>query len=214
LIETKEQVEELINGQVAMLAQGYVSVRTWTRGDGEYTTLTFPGLPVPLEPTMAMTDEWLVIAATPQAALAAMGQINSAGGGLATHPLIAPLVAAGNKSAITYFDTEHYAKSGYGTTGLMLSSLSNAVRSRTDAMRDPGPILPLYAEFAAGIRPTVGYGELRGDDYISVSVTDASTVVQMAAMMGFLHEHAIVFALPALAFLGARSVETQSFSNF
>lgn len=215
LIETKEQVEELINGQIAMLAQGYVSVRTWTRGDGEYTTLTFPGLPVPLEPTMAMTDDWLVIAATPQAALAAMGQINSGEGGLATHPLIAPLVASGSKSAITYFDTEHYAKSGYGTAGMMLSGLSNAVRSRTDATRDPGPILPLYTEFAAGIRPTVGYGELRGDDYINVSVTDASTVVQMAAMMGFLHENAIVFAVPALAALWGTYVQSeQIYSDF
>ncbi|MEM1448049.1 MAG: hypothetical protein AAF957_00510 [Planctomycetota bacterium] len=207
LLETKEQIEELLNGQASLHARGYVNARTWTHGDGEYTTLTFPGLPVPMEPTMALSDEWLVVAATPQAALGAMAQIESGGAGIAAHPAIAPLLSDGSKNAITYFDAEHYARKGYGATSLVLSGVSNAVRSRVDATRDPGQLLPLFGTFVEGIRPTVGYGEVHGDDYVSVSVGDASNVVQMAATAGLLQDYAPILLIPLLAAGGGEIVD-------
>lgn len=198
LIETKEQLEEMLNGIAASQARGYVSARTWTSGDGEYTTLTFPGIPVPLEPTIAMSDEWFVVAATPQAALGAMQHIESGAPGLAAHPMIAPLAAQGSKTGISYLDTEYYARSGYGVTSMALSGLSNAVRSRVDELRDPGPIMPVYSEFAVGIVPTISYSEITGDDYVEWIVGDPSTVVQTAAVMGFVCEHAAIFLAPAM----------------
>ncbi|MEM9382619.1 MAG: hypothetical protein AAGB93_21885 [Planctomycetota bacterium] len=199
LLETKEGIEELLNGQAALHARGYVSARTWTHGDGEYTTLTFPGLPVPMEPTIALTEEWLVVAATPQAALGAMAQIESGDAGIAAHPGIAPLLTGGAKNAITYFDTEHYARRGYGATSLLMSGVSNAMRSRVDATRDPGPLLPTFGVFVEGIRPTIGHGEVHGENYVSVSVGDASNAVQCAAFAGILQDYAPLLALPLLA---------------
>ncbi|MEM6672017.1 MAG: hypothetical protein AAF726_04195 [Planctomycetota bacterium] len=213
LLQSTEQIQSMLNGFGQMMAQGYVNARTWTRGDGEYTTLTFPGLPVPLEPTIAMTESWLFIAATPQAALGAVEHVASGENGLASHRSIAPLLADGSKNAVSFFDAAHYARKGYGATSVLLSGLGNAMRSRMDETRDPGPILPPYPAFAEGILPTVGYGELRGDDYVNVSVGDASTVVQMAAMTGSLSELAPLFAA-ALAAESAPDIARTIRRNF
>ncbi len=199
LIQTKEQIEEIINSQVAAQASGYVSIRTWTRGDDEYSTLMFPGLPVPLEATMAISENWLVIGATPQAAMGAMDQIASSAPSLATKASIAPLVATGSKYGISIVDTEYFARSGYGLTSMMLSGISNGVRSRFDATRDPGPIMPVYSAFKTDIHDLVGSTELHGDDLVTMQSGDGSMVVQMAMAVGFLNEYGLVIMLPALA---------------
>ena len=40
-------------------AQGYVRLKSWEQGGTHFATLTFPGLPVPFEPTAAITARWL-----------------------------------------------------------------------------------------------------------------------------------------------------------
>ena len=198
LLQTKEQIEEMINAQLGSEMDGYVSIRTWERGDDEYTTLMFPGLPVPLEPTIAMGEEWLVIAATPQAAMGAMDQIASGANSLASHAGIAPLLD-GTKTGVSLVNAKHFARSGYGLTSMMLSGISNGVRSRTDATRNPGPIMPVYSTFKDGIQDMVGYTEVVGDNLVTRQTQDGSAVVQMATMMGFLADYGLVIAAPAMA---------------
>ncbi|MEM8710442.1 MAG: hypothetical protein AAGG01_05785 [Planctomycetota bacterium] len=201
LLQTKEQVEEMINGMAAGQANGYVNIRTWTRGDNEYSTLMFPGLPVPLEPTIAFGDEWLVVAATPQAAMGAMGQIAGSGPSLATRREIAPLVADGSNVGVSFMDASHFARSGYGMTSMLLSGVSNGVRSRVDGLRDPGPIMPVYGEFQDGILNSVAFTKISGNDLVTHQSSDGSAVVQMAMMTGFFYEYGAAILAPAV--LGA-----------
>ncbi|QDV06211.1 hypothetical protein Poly30_17180 [Planctomycetes bacterium Poly30] len=203
LLETKEQLEEVLNGIAAGETDGYVNIRSWTRGDDEYTTVMFPGLPIPFEPTMAMGENWLVIAATPQAAMGAMDQIAGSGPSLATKPSVARIVADGTKSGVSFMDGEHFAREGYGLTSMMFSSVSNGVRSRMDAMRDPGPVMPVYHVFQDGIQDTVGYSELQGDDLITRQTSDGSIVVQTAILTGFMTEYGTFILLPAVLAAGA-----------
>lgn len=210
LVDTKEQIEGMFNGLTASQTRGYVSIRAWDRGDAEYTTLMFPGLPVPLEPTIAMTEEWLVVAATPNAAIAAMGQIAGGGESLATHPGIAPLLD-GSKSGISFLDAQFFAEEGYGTVSVLSSAIVNAMRSPTDATRDPGPIVPLYTEFCQGIAPTIGYSEVRGDDLVSMATGDSSNLVQMAMLSGFVQEFLIGLVIPIGIGASAEQIEREFF---
>ncbi|MEL6429274.1 MAG: hypothetical protein AAFZ87_07150 [Planctomycetota bacterium] len=196
LTETKEQIEGLINGLLAPQTRGYVSIRPWESGDVEYTSLMFPGIPVPLEPTIAMNDGWLVIAATPQAALSAMAQIESGNAGLGARADLASL-ADGTKNALGFVDAEHFAKAGYGGTCILAGAVANAVRSPMDASRDAGPIVPLWNEFQSGISPIVTVTEILGDDMVSVSVGDSSMLVQTAVLLGFMEEYLIGLIIPA-----------------
>ena len=204
LLGTKEQLTEIINAQIGAESNGYVGIRNWMHSDNEYTTLMFPGLPAPFEPTMAMNENWLVVAATPQAAMGAMGQIASGAPSIAAHGEIAPLLD-GTKVGVGFMDSSYYARSGYGMTSMLLSSISNGVRSRTDLARDPGPIMPAYSTFKEGIRDVVGYQEVVGDDLVTRQTQDGSIVVQVATMIGFFEDYGLALMLPA--FLGAAMPE-------
>lgn len=199
LTDSKEQIEMLLNSMAAGETNGYVSFRTWMDGDVEYTTLMFPGMPIPLEITYAMSEEWAVFGATPQAALGAMRHIASGGKSLSSHPDIAALLGQSTRTAVSFMDTAYYARMGYGPTSMMMSAISNGVRSPMDATRNAGVMMPTYSEFAAGILPQIGYTEVRGQDLVSMSTGDGSTVVGVAALMGFMQEHAALIMLPLMA---------------
>lgn len=202
LVDTKETIEELLNALAMGPARGYVSVRTWEDADVEYTTLMFPGLPVPLELTMAMGGGWMVMGSTPTAARGAMHHIRSGGPSLASRPEVAAALGVEGRTGVTFLDAAHYARVGYGPTSLMMSAVANAVRSPIDTARDPGPLMPTFAEFREGILPTIGYTEVRGDDLVSVTEGDGSMIVGLAAGAGFVQEYAVLFAAP-LAAIGA-----------
>jgi len=210
LVDTKEQIEGMFNGLTAAQTRGYVSIRAWDRGDAEYTTLMFPGLPVPLEPTIAMTEDWLVVAATPNAALSAMAQIADGGPSLATHDGIAPLLD-GSKNGIGYMDAQFFAEEGYGTVSVLSSAIVNAMRSPTDATRDPGPIVPLYGDFCQGIVPTISYSEVRGEDLVTMATGDPSDLVQMAMLSGFVQEFMIGMMIPVGLAAGAEDIQREFF---
>lgn len=205
LVDSRETITDLINALAMGPARGYVSFRTWEADGVEYTTLMFPGLPVPFEPTLALSESWMVMGSTPTAARGAMGHIARGGPSLATVPAVAAALAAGERTAVSYFDTAHYARIGYGPTSLLMSAVGNAVRSPIDATREPGPVMPTYAAFREGILPAVGYTEVRGADLVSVSTGDGSFVVGVASVFGLVQEYAALFALP-LAALGAEEL--------
>lgn len=199
MTDTKEQIEMLLNNMAAGETSGYVSLRTWMDGDVEYTTLMFPGMPIPLEITYAMSDQWAVFGATPQAALGAMRHIASGGNSLSSHAGIAALLGQSRRTAISFMDTAYYARMGYGPTSMMMSAVSNGVRSPLDATRNAGVMMPTYSEFAEGILPQIGYTEVRGQDLVTMASGDGSTVVGIAAAMGLLQEYAPLFMMPLMA---------------
>ena len=206
LVDTREQLLSTIEPMIAGETRGYVAARSWMKGDVEYTTLMFPGLPVPFEPTVAMSSDWLVVGMTPQAALGAMDHIGGSGASIATNERVAAELSGEAKHTISFMDTAYYARQGFGPTSLIMSAISNAVRSPIDGAREPGPIMPVYSEFAQGIQPTVGSTRLVGADLVTNSTTDGSIVVQTAMLVGFVHEYIAAFALPLLA-IGAAEME-------
>ena len=206
LVDTREELLSTIEPMIAGETRGYVAARSWMKGEIEYTTLMFPGLPVPFEPTIAMSSDWMVVGLTPQAALGAMNHIGGSGASLATNERVAAELSGEAKTSISFMDTAYYARQGFGPTSLMMSAISNAVRSPIDGAREPGPIMPVYADFAQGIEPTVGSSRLVGDDIVSTSTTDGSMVVQTAMVVGFLHEYIAAIALPLMA-VGAAEME-------
>lgn len=199
LVETREQLLSTIEPMIAGETRGYVAARSWMQGEVEYTTMMFPGLPIPFEPTVAMSSEWLVVGMTPQAALGAMGHIGGGGPSLASNEMVSTELGGEAKTSISFMDTAYYARQGFGPASLMMSAISNAVRSPIDGAREPGPIMPVYSDFAQGIEPTVGSSRLVGDDLVTNSTTDGSIVVQTAMLVGLVHEYMAAIALPLVA---------------
>lgn len=204
--ETRERFAELIDSLGALELQGYVQVRTYEAEGHELATLTFPGLPVPLEPTVAITEQWLVVGASPTAARAALRQAGATGApNLLDAPALAAQLAGGlaGLHALSFQDTERLVRDGYGLMQMAASALGNAVRSRTNGLREAGDVLPPFGELVQGVRAGVSVTRIIGDDLVVEGRRDASLAVRATAFCGWLGSSGLLVALPALAAIGA-----------
>lgn len=194
--------------------RGYINIRRWVyQTDGvDYFTISFPGLPVPLEPTYAITDRWLVFGATPQAVAMAARQISGKGGpGLFAIPAVKSLYPAGQKFVtMSYANAPRLARGGYPFVSLFGSAVQNAIVNKLDPNSTAAPfVVPPFAELMAGVKPEVGYSHWSGDDFISRWEADKSLLVNMSSAGGKLSIVAPVIG-SALAAAGAAFQQGQN----
>lgn len=180
------RIKDLINQAGQQHAKGYVRVAERKTDDGSLTVLTFPGLPIPLELCYTIDGNWLVAAASPQGLRAALEQLRTPRSSLADNPRFKEMGGEDLDQAIqvTFLDTPRLVRSGYGIASLGAAALSNSVRSPSDPNRDPGMILPPYAELAQGAKAAVTIMRLRGDDLIATSQFDRSWLVNACGIIG------------------------------
>jgi hypothetical protein len=185
--ETGGRIAETLNGIAQNQAQGYVQVRHWNHQDVRYATLTFPGLPVPFEPTVAIAGNFLILGVTPQAALGATHQVQHGSRSLVDNPRFQEQAPAKKDgvNGISFLDTPRYLRSGYMPASLLSSALANAVRSRSDASRDPGLVLPPFHELALGAKAMLTVSYVQGDDIVQHSFLDHSFMVNMVGLAGY-----------------------------
>jgi hypothetical protein len=184
---TLARAKDMVDNLGATQAMGYVRVRTFTSGDDTLHSLVFPGLPIPLELTLALGEKHLVVGLTPQAVLGALGQIRSGNGGLMANAAFTgqlPVDAVGATS-VQFVDSVAMASDAYGLTSLLCSALANATRS-PGTSRDAGLVMPTYAEFMSGALATVTVARIEGDDYVERAHGDRSMLVNTAGMLGML----------------------------
>jgi hypothetical protein len=205
-LETRERLEEMLNGVAALKMQGYMQVRASTVDGIEYATMTFPGLPVPVEPTIAITDKWLFVGASKGATIEAVRHARATDRkSLLDHPGLQAQLPGGiaGIQSITFQDGERLVRAGYGALQMFAASLANGVRSRRDGLRDAGEVLPAYNELVRGALSTVSVGRLMGADWVVESRGDASVAVQLATLCGWAASNDLLLAMPMLAAVGA-----------
>ncbi|MCP3915624.1 MAG: hypothetical protein GY711_08725 [bacterium] len=205
LRQTQERVTDMIDGLGEMEAEGYVRVRDWEHGGAQLASLTFPGLPVPFEPTIVTTATHLFISATPQGAVAAVEQASGRNGSLVERPDFQAQLPGRVEGAyaVSFMDSKRLIRDGYGMTSLLCSALVNGTRSRMNLERDAGVILPSYHELAAGAKATVSLARVVGDDYVQVTQSDPSVLVNVASFAGLVGSSPMLALVP-LVFFGVR----------
>lgn len=194
-----DQFVGLANGLAMAEAKGYVQVRPWTRNETQYWSLTFPGLPMPVEPTVALTDNMLFICATPGAAVAAVDQASGNGPSLLDNEGFRAQLPANPEGSynVVFLDTPRFLGAGYGLISLGTSALANGTRSPSDSSRDAGIVMPLYHELAAGALPMVTIDTIENGDLVSRAHSDASTLVNMTGIAGYFISNPAMF-LPSV----------------
>jgi len=166
--------------------RGRIRAREWEHDGMTFSTLIFPGLPVPLEITCSITDGHLLAALTPQAAVIGARQAMGKGGkGLLSNPAFREGLVSGRRPvAVSFVDTARVMSSGYPYVVAMGSALANAVRSPMGADREPGLIVPPLNELREGVRPRVGCTYWEGENLVSVTRGNRSLLVEACAVMG------------------------------
>jgi hypothetical protein len=206
LLDTTERMQDILNGIADEQAMGYVELRTWEQGGTEYLTLTFPGLPIPAEPTVAFTDHYLIATLTPTACMAAVAQAKGEGPSLLDNPRFKENLPGNVDGAygVSFYDTPRMIADGYGLTSLLCSALTNGTRSRTDATRDAGIIMPSYHELMRGAKASVGLTRVVGDDFVSDYRGDRSVLVNLTSTVGFIAGSPITLLIPAAMLMAVR----------
>ncbi len=191
-----------------MDAPGAVRMDAFTQQGVRYLQLRSAGLPIPMEPTIAISGNWLVIGATPAASVAAARFIAAPGrsGGLAANPAFAKHRPKGNDPVmIAFVDSARTMSRGYPLLSFATSAVANAMRSSHPGVevREPGFLLPTYSELAEGVRPFISLTYWDDQDMVTESHSDRSMLVNAAAILGLGDLGQIVSSLVLGAGIGA-----------
>ncbi len=218
---THAELVRRFNAEAPRETNGYVSIRTRPLRGRELFTLSFNGLPIPLQPSWGIAGRHLVVAASPTAVLAAMDQIDGDGPSILDREDLARLAGGSLEDLATlrYVDLPRMAARGYGTASLVATALANLVRSpgAGDDGRDVGLPMPSFAAFTEGVAPLLGTARWDGDDLVShvrgdrsMLVALAGTVESLGGIAGLAATGAMVGgALPALEQARAAAREAQ-----
>ncbi len=204
-----ESLQRLEESSIGMAQPGGgFAVRSWESGGTTFRTLTFPGRPIPVEPTWVIVADHLLVAASPQAALGAVQQLLHAETCLGDNPRFVEQFPSNREGlqAVGFLDSVRLLRAGYAPMSLVCSALANATRSSTDPAQDAGPILPSYHELTRGARAMVRVHRFEGDDMVQEALGDHSFVVNATALAGLLAETGLL-PLLAAAGIGALSEE-------
>ena len=200
LDESLHRLAEKVNELAREHARGYVQMRDYKREGMPLTTLTFPGLPVPLEISWTITDGYLIFGATPHAVIAAARQAKGAGPSLLDNRKFTQMGGTRWEGAtyVTYADMPRLARSGYGFAQLACSAIANGVRSPTDVQRDPGLILPPFNTLMNGAKASVSIYRLDGDDLVGTFQADRSFMVNLCGGLGMIGQSGAPIAVAAM----------------
>lgn len=199
----------------AEMPAGYVRF-SHTSADGvDRLTLKFPGLPIPFESTMAVTDRWLVAGLTPQAVDGALAQCAGKGKGSlrdnASFKAVLPQMPE-DLVQMMFIDSPRAIAKGYPWMSALTSAVSNAMRSPIGADREPGNLLPPYAEIASNVRPILETARWDGDNMVQVWSADRSMLVNGCAVAGIYGE-IVSMLVPAIAGVAAPAIQEAKISS-
>jgi hypothetical protein len=170
--------------------------------------MTFPGLPIPVEPTYALLDKWLVFGLSPQATRAAVWQIRSGGAGLRDNPRFVEAAEALNASDSTttlqFFDTPALLSDGYTWMNLLMSAAANGLRTNGSG-EEPGLLLDSYPVLARNAKASLQISAYEGDDLVTRMVSDPSMMVNMTGLAGFLDRSGLMMLIPMGVLYGTTS---------
>lgn len=205
--QSLEKLSTFANLAIGAIPRGghYVRVASWEHEGVKLLSVRAQGLPIPIEITLALTDEWLIAGLTPQGVVAAARHTSDRGGGAAIAEAARAAVPRGKRLvAVSYMDTAWFAGSGYMLTQMLGTAIGSAVRSPVDPQRDPGMVVPLYHDLMAGVQPTIEVTYWDGDDMVIESRMDGSMLVGTAAGMGVVKQVAPLIAAGVAAVMVAQ----------
>jgi prepilin-type processing-associated H-X9-DG protein len=163
--------------------QGLASVRMTASDEGgaRLWTLHAPGLPLPFVPTIALTDDHLIVCFSKTAARAAIAQSMGRGdSGAMARPEIATLAGGGAPISVFYMDTPPLAAMGYPLADMLTTALAGGVAGPDGRRAIALPAIPPYDEWRADIRPLTSVTVWEGDDAVRKTEMDGAMLTTMA----------------------------------
>jgi hypothetical protein len=180
-----DKLAATLNGMASEADLGPGSVRLQKWGERNLTSLRFPGLPIPFEPTFSLAEDWLIMGATPQACYAATEQaVNKTDGIMANKAFRSAYQRGLAPVGVGFIDVGATMSDGYAVTTLLGSMLQNFVRSPENVDRDPGMVVGTLGSLKRNVKPMMTLVYWDGEDYVTQVTADSSAVANIAGIVG------------------------------
>jgi len=205
MTDTVRTLQASMDRVSASEAQGYVRfLPQRIHGCDAAVSMRFPGLPIPVEPTIAVAEGTLVMGLFPQSVAAAVAQFHASDSLLDAGPF---RDAGGNVGIggvqLKYMDQAALAADGYGCMAFVGAAIDNYTRSRCSPQTPTPPVLPPYTRLAGDMKAGLFYAKLDGADLVAHGTADRSLVAQCTAGVGCLSAFSpLVVAVAAGAAMG------------
>ncbi|MCP4839957.1 MAG: hypothetical protein GY894_11475 [Planctomycetes bacterium] len=196
-----------VNAMAMPMTQGYVQLSSWSHREcGEVISLTFPGVPIPLELSLVVKGDWLLATLTPQAMVAACRQLDGTTSVL-NNPRFASAVGSDGIGAVqvSFTDLPSQLADGYGIATGIMNAISNYTRPRENATAGIPLVMPPYFDLIAGASPCVVIARIDGDDLVysgsadsSINVLITGAAANIVSMLPFVAPMAVAVTLPAI----------------
>lgn len=188
MLATNKKLTDFANMTAMMIpvAGKYVRIAPWTHDGIDLFSLRFQGVPIPLELTFGYEGNWMVVAPTPQGAIAAVRQIRGQGDdGLGSVRAFTSQLPRGRELySASFVNAERVSHLGYGTVSLLGSGLANMSRSPWDRSREPGLIVPPYNDLRDALRSPVTWSYWDGSALEVRAVSGRSLIANMVVGLG------------------------------
>lgn len=201
MAETLGQIAEMISGMGEGMARGYVRLEpAAVEGLSNTWVLRFPGLPIPLELTLAVERGHLWFGVTPQAVNAAIAHARNPGDGLMANARFRDVAGGVPRDAVgmTFTDTPKLAARGYGLASMGMSALSNFVRSPAQKDRAKGLVMPGLRELLDGAKGSLMVTRINANDMTITTKSDPSATLNLCAAAGAVGSSPIALGVIAL----------------
>ena len=151
-----DRLAGLASGAGAQFLRGYANVRKHEIEGAAAWSLRSAGVPLPVDLTVALGDGRLTMGATSGTVRSAVRQLGGEGLSVRENPLfrrsMGPAMGGGVELiALQWRDMGWHAERAYGVAELLGTAVENGVRQRYGGPRDPGDIVPGFAEFTADV---------------------------------------------------------------
>jgi len=187
--EAHAKIVDRLNTLAEENIDGYARVQQWDTDGVDAYSITAPGLPIPIEPSWAMSEGTLIVALSPGALEQAVAQVHSHSGqsivdNRSFKSAVLSRMPKGRAHAISYYDAARLTKKGYGLTTMLSIALANAARSPKHPERVLGSIMPDFTSFTKDVAPSSTVSWWDGDDFRTHYIGDESSLVQLSVGFG------------------------------
>lgn len=201
MAETLSRIADMVSGMGDGMARGYVRLEPLAvEGLNNTWVLRFPGLPIPLEITVAVERSHLWFGATPQAVTAAIAHARNPGDGLMANARFRDVAGGVPRDAVgmSFTDTPKLAARGYGIASLGMSALSNFVRSPADKERGAGLVMPRLRTLLDGAKGSLMVTRINANDMTITTKSDPSATLNLCAAVGAVGSSPVAIGAVAL----------------
>ena len=172
-----------------------IELLQWNYQGNDLITLSFSGMPIPLELSMGMGDNHIFMGASPQSVIAAMQQASGNKVSLLNKSILdntAFMSMGGDRYAgamqVQFFDTAAFIDNGYSLTNMMFAAISNVSRRPGASNRSANLVMPTYDKLVENLRGSVSITRRQGNSIYYEAEMDRSFLANTTALVGSLKQ--------------------------